>query len=89
MLTRWKKLLPGLSCAFKVFTPSSSSAIVILVISKDALELNTMMFGLKCAMFYSIPVLLVHDLVSCLFPNVAKLPSIYMVTKVKTISPFF
>jgi hypothetical protein len=57
----------------------ASCKMIVIMITKDALFLDTLIFSLHCAMYYSIPIVLVHDLGSCLFPNPAALPQAWRV----------
>jgi hypothetical protein len=42
---------------------------MVLLISKNSLELATVAFAVKTALLYCLPIILVHDLESCPFPN--------------------
>ena len=76
-LKRWNKQLPGNTCGITMFI--SSSKMVVIMITKDSLFLDTMIFGLQCSQMYSVPIILVHDLESCQFPNPAVLPKTWQV----------
>lgn len=59
-----------------------SSGAMLLLISKDSLLQQSTIFAVQTALLYGVPLILVHDLVTCTFPAVWSLPSVYKVTKI-------
>lgn len=63
---------------------SDSSCAIVVLLTKHALFHATLTFAIEAAIKYSVPVILVHDQQSCLFPSPAEQPEslqVYKITK--------
>ena len=69
ILWPWKKLLERKSTSHYFYLLCLSTEVVLLILSDKSLHFPPAIFIAECCDTYSIPIILVHDLASCYFPN--------------------